>query len=71
MVKPLVVNLLFACGKSLCEFVQWCGMWIQCSAQVFKRAGCHLKRAHLARGTDRQKGTISAVNGGNGAQIAR
>ena len=21
----------------------------QCSAQVFKRAGCHLKRAHLAR----------------------
>ena len=25
----------------------------QCSAQVFKRAGCHLKRAHL----------VSAVNG--------
>ena len=22
---------------------------LQCSAQVFKRAGCHLKRAHLAR----------------------
>ena len=22
---------------------------VQCSAQVFKRAGCHLKRAHLAR----------------------
>ena len=22
---------------------------MQCSAQVFKRAGCHLKRAHLAR----------------------
>ena len=34
----------------------------QCSAQVFKRAGCHLKRAHLVRWADRQKGTISAVN---------
>ena len=21
--------------------------WSQCSAEVFKRAGCHLKRAHL------------------------
>ena len=44
---------------------------MQCSAQVFKRAGCHLKRAHLARWTDRQKGTISAVNGRKRAQSAR
>ena len=27
-----------------CLCVEW-----QCSAQVFKRAGCHLKRANLAR----------------------
>ena len=33
---------------------------IQCSAQVFKRAGCHLKRAHLARWTDRQKDSQKA-----------
>ena len=26
-----------------------CGNHVQCSAQVFKRAGCHLKRAHLVR----------------------
>ena len=31
----------------------------QCSAHVFKRAGCHLKRAHLARWTDCQKGTLA------------
>ena len=43
----------------------------QCSAQVFKRAGCHLKRAHLARWTDRQKGTISAVNGRKRARSTR
>ena len=33
-----------------------------CSAQVYKRAGCHLKRAHLVRWADGQKGTVSAVN---------
>ena len=52
----------------------------QCSAQVFKRAGCHLKRAHLARWTtikgaplarwtDHQKGKITAVNGIKRAQL--
>ena len=37
------------------EILAWTTKWeevIQCSAQVFKRAGCHLKRAHLARWTD-------------------
>ena len=34
--------------------------WSQCSADVFKRAGCHLKRAHLVRRTVSQKGTFSA-----------
>ena len=31
---------------------------VQCSVLVFKRAGCHLKRAEL-----KKKGTISTVNG--------
>ena len=43
----------------------------QCSAQVFRRAECHLKRAHLARWTDRQKGTICAVNGRKRALLMR
>ena len=39
---------------------------VQCSAQVFKRAGCHLKRAHLltsAVNGGRAPFMISAVNG--------
>ena len=44
---------------------------LQCSAQVFKRAGCHSKRAHLVRWADRQKGTISMVNWRKRAQLAR
>ena len=32
---------------------------MQCSAQVFKRAGCHLKKGTLAQRTDRQKGTLA------------
>ena len=43
----------------------------QCSAQVFKRAGCHLKRAHLVWWTDHQKGTISAVNWRKRAHLVR
>ena len=46
------------------------GIIHQCSAQVFKRAWCHLKRAHLVRWTDRQKGTISAVNWRKRTQLA-
>ena len=32
-------------GRGIVQIV----LELQCSAQVFKRAGCHLKRAHLAR----------------------
>ena len=32
-----------------CYFVTCQHRLLQCSAQVFKRAGCHLKRAHLSR----------------------
>ena len=35
--------------------------YVQCSAQDYKRAGCHLKRAHLVLLTNCQKGTISAA----------
>ena len=35
------------------RYLEYSGIWsepdTQCSAQVFKRAGCHLKRAHLVR----------------------
>ena len=34
----------------------------QCSAQVFKRAGCHLKR-HFSAVNGPSKGHFSAVNG--------
>ena len=67
------------------RYLEYSGIWsepdTQCSAQVFKRAGCHLKRADLVRWTDHQrahlarwteeKGTISAVNGRKRALLTR
>ena len=44
-----------------------------CSAQVFKRTGCHLKRAHLVwlNGPVKRALVISALNGRKRAQLAR
>ncbi len=64
------IRTVLSLHTSLAQSILMC-ILTQCSAQVFKRAGCHLERAHLARWTDRQKGTISTVNGRKRAQLAR
>ena len=44
----IIINNEFILDKSICiHKIQY--IVAQCSAQVFKRAGCHLKRAQLAR----------------------
>ena len=55
------INLLFVV-LVLCYSPKLVPTTLQCSVQVFKRAGCHLKRAHLVRCAACRKGTIIAVN---------